>query len=583
MSKNIDNEYVRDNRTILISLILAAVVAVVYWQVVGHGFTSLDDRLYIMENPNVASGLSSGNVAWAFTAFHASNWHPLTWISHMIDCQIFGMRPGMHHFVSMLFHMANSLLLFLVLRRMTGMVWRSAFVAFLFALHPLHVESVAWAAERKDVLSTFFWMLAMWCYYRYAWHSGISRYITVLIVFALGLMAKPMVVTLPFVFLLLDFWPLQRLQYGKSALPAALDAGKSVQTDPSMPSKKGRSKRKEAARSTSSPQNDSLLTLPAKKPAMSLILEKVPFFILAAASGAITMIAQKRGGAVASMEALAFGERLANAVVAYALYLWKTVWPLHLAFFYPHPETIPWWHVALAAIVLASVTAGAVLSYKRMPYLLVGWLWYLGTLVPVIGIVQVGGQAMADRYTYIPLMGIFIMVSWGAADLAFQARLKRSTVAAAACSTLAALAVFTWIQIGYWHDDAKLAAHAIDVTKGNYLAYNILGLALESEGRLPEAVDQYDKAIEAKPRYADAHVNMGVTLSTLGRFHEAAVHYEEALRMKPDMMEAHFNLGELLLRTGRVDEAIRRFEVVLRSGTATAEAHNALGVAMAGK
>jgi protein O-mannosyl-transferase len=545
MSRGKETKTFYNDRVLMISLLLAITVAAVYWQAGRHGFINLDDRLYVSDNQHVRSGLTAENISWAFTSFRASNWHPLTWISHMTDCEIFGMNPGIHHLVNVFFHIANALLLFLVLYEMAGSLWRSAFVAFLFALHPLHVESVAWIAERKDVLSTFFWMLALLCYCRYVRYSGLWRYVTVLVVFLMGLMAKPMIVTLPFVFLLLDYWPLGRIQiYGQGA-----------------GSRKA----------------------PGKKQISYVLLEKIPFLVLAAASSIITVIAQKSGGAITSMESLPMSERLANAVVSYAAYLYKTAWPVNLAFFYPHPQTIPLLNMAIAVGALVSITIVAAIYFSKFPYLLVGWLWYLGTLVPVIGIVQVGSQAMADRYTYIPLIGIFIMISWGVADLVQSLRLKKDLTAAAACGLLLVLMVLTSRQAGFWRDDITLSMHAIEATQGNYLAHNNLGLALESEGRAAEAVDQYKKAVEADPRYLDAYVNLGVALSSIGRTNEAIGSYMKAIQLRPDSVEARVNLGGLLLKTGRIDQAISQFKDVLAAVPASPEAHNALGVALARK
>jgi tetratricopeptide (TPR) repeat protein len=534
----------RHHKTI-VCLFLVIATCAVYWQVVTHEFINLDDKLYVVENRFVSSGISLENVIWAFRSFHASNWHPLTWLSHMIDSEIFGLNPGMHHLVNVLLHLANSLLVFLVLYEMAGKLWRSAFVAFLFALHPLHVESVAWIAERKDVLSTLFWMLTIWCYCRYVKYSGTWRYVCALILFVMGLMAKPMVVTLPFVLLLLDFWPLQRLRLGnQESLPV------------------------EGAN---------------KKSTSFLILEKVPFFILVLASSAVTLLAQKSGGAVASTVALTLGERTANAVVSYVTYLYKIIWPVNLAVFYPYPEVIPWWHVTAATVLLLVVTGGVVIQYKRRPYLPVGWLWYLGTLVPVIGIVQVGAQAMADRYTYVPIIGVFIMISWGANDLVRSLRMKKIVLSVSAGIILMFFMASTLFQIEYWHDDINLSAHAIKVTNRNYLAHNNLGLALEQEGRIIDAVGHYSRALEINPRYVDAHVNIGVALSALGRFDEAVGHYKDAIRLRPGLLEAHYNLGGLFLRRGEVDEAIEHFDESLRINPGIAQAHNGLGIALVRK
>ncbi len=376
-------------REILICLFLVLATLTVYWQVGNYEFVNFDDDKYIIENFHVQKGLTRDSVIWAFTATHVSNWHPLTWLSHMLDFQLYGLNPSGHHLTNVFFHLVNTLLLFLVLKLMTGALWRSGLVAALFAVHPLHVESVVWVAERKDVLSTLFWMLTLWAYLGYTKRPGVKRYLVILLAFALGLMAKPMLVTLPFVLLLLDYWPLKRIELGQSAigLPAA-----------SQPS--------------------TIANKPGAQ-AFRLLLEKTPMFVLAAVSSVVTFIVQKSGGAVGALETYPFKIRMANALLSYVIYLKKMIWPQNLAVFYPHPgQSLPMWQAAGAGLLLVVVSIAVIRAGRRYPYLPVGWLWYVGTLVPVIGLVQVGDQAMADRYTYVSLIGLFIVVAWGVPDVA---------------------------------------------------------------------------------------------------------------------------------------------------------------------
>jgi hypothetical protein len=457
----------------LVCLGLALAVLVVFLPATRHEFVNYDDLEYVTQNGHVQAGLMWESVAWALSSTQASNWHPLTWLSHMLDCQLYGLKAGGHHLTNLLLHAVNTLLLFLVLRQMTGATWRSAFVAALFGLHPLHVESVAWVAERKDVSSTLFWMLTLWTYALYvargegggargeggasnlrsAQHatqitrpsSGLTQsatlhYSLALVCFALGLMAKPMLVTLPFVLLLLDYWPLGRLQ-----------------------------------RSTSNAQ------LPMIR---RLIYEKLPFFALALASSLVTFVVQRKGGAVSSLTTLSVGARIANAAVSYARYLGKTFWPDNLSVLYPHPGHWLVWQVAGAGLLLAGGTAGALALRRRRPYLPVGWLWYVGTLVPVIGLVQVGIQSMADRYMYVPAIGVFIMLAWGLWDLTAGWRGQRVALATGGAVALACCGAVTRSQVGYWTNSETLFRRAVQVTKKNYLAYNNLGYYLSGQGRV---------------------------------------------------------------------------------------------------
>jgi len=456
----------------LVILLLLGVTFGAFYRVLGGEFLRYDDDVYITLNPFVKAGLSRVGLIWAFATGYNANWHPLTWVSHMLDVEVFGMNAGGHHLTNLILHLANTMLLFLVLRRMTGFVWRSAFVAALFGVHPLHVESVAWIAERKDVLSTLFWLLTIWAYARYAENPTWTRYLPVVLFFGLGLMAKPMLVTLPFVLLLLDYWPLNRLSFG----------GKGERT----------------------------------VPVYDLFLEKVPLFAMTALSCLITFRAQQMGGAVGLLEKLPFAVRAGNALVAYTTYIGKMFWPKNLAVFYPHPGAdLPVWQAVVAGLALVSITILVIRAGKPRPYLSVGWLWYLGTLVPVIGLVQVGAQAMADRYTYVPMIGLFIMLAWGLPGLGGK------RLAVPATLVVCALIAVTWRQVGYWRDSISLFRHAISVTEKNAVMHANLGLALRDRGRTDEAIREYREAIRIDPEFAQAHNNLAVALYFKGDYAEA--------------------------------------------------------------
>jgi tetratricopeptide (TPR) repeat protein len=527
--------------SLLTCLFLVMATLAVYMQVTGHEIGYYDDELYVTQNRHVQGGLTIDSIVWAFTTTHGSNWHPLTWLSHMLDCQLFGMNPGWHHLTNVLFHLANTLLLFLVFRRMTAALWRSAVVAALFALHPLHVESVAWVAERKDVLSTFFWMLTMWSYVRYVEHPGPGRYVPVLLFFGLGLMAKPMLVTLPFVLLLLDYWPLARFQIG----PPSRDDS-------------------DAPRASYVPR---------------VVREKIPLFVVATASSIVTLVAQESGGALGSFAGYPLDVRIANALVAYVGYLGKMIWPFQLAVLYPHPGTLPMWQVAMAASLLIAITFLAIKVFRQRPYFAVGWLWYLGTLVPVSGLVQVGMQGMADRYTYVPLIGIFLMIAWGVPDLAARWRHGRIGLAAISAALLAIMMATSWVQVRYWKTGTTLYERALDVTVDNYLVYNNLGNIFLELGKSEEAIPYYRKALQIEPAFELAHFNLGSALDAQGKFDEAVSHYVEALRLDPEFAEARTNLATVFIRKGKIDEAVRQLRQALRTKPELAEAHYNLGVA----
>jgi tetratricopeptide (TPR) repeat protein len=452
----------------------------------------------------------------------------------------------------LIFHLANTILLFLALRLTTRAPWQSAFVAALFALHPLHVESVAWVAERKDVLAALFWMLTMLAYVHYVQRPGVSRYLLIVLSFALGLMAKPMLVTLPFVLLLLDFWPLGRFQPG--SLPGFIQP---------------------QAR-TSQASNS------AKSPKSKLIWEKVPLIVLAAISSIVTFFAQQQKAAISTLEVVSLKLRLANGLVSYLAYIKKMIWPQGLAVFYPHlGKSLPSWQSVGAGLLLVAVSIVVLRGARRYPYVLVGWLWYLGTLVPVIGLVQVGEQAMADRYTYVPLVGLFIIIAWGVADIVKGWQHRRIVTAISAAVVLSSLMMSNWLQVRHWKDSVALFKHTLKVTSNNYVAHYTLGNALALQGNLLEAIANYNEALRIKPSYAEAHHNLGNALSLQGSVEEAVAHYNEALRIKPNYAEAHRNLGVNLDQQGKHEEAIKHYAEALRVSPNDAQSHNNLGVALA--
>ena len=539
----------------VICLILVIVTLAVYWQAGNHAFVNFDDDKYVTENPNVRTGITLKNVKWAFTSTHAANWHPLTWLSHMMDCQIYGLNPGGHHFTNVLFHILNTILLFLIFRRMTGALWKSAFVAALFALHPLHVESVAWVAERKDVLSTFFWMLTMGAYVLYTERPGIKIYLITVLLFALGLMAKPMLVTLPFVLLLLDYWPLGRFHIRHVDDSQHIDdvSTKDTRRKKGKP-RHGAENVVQADKNTTSNYRWSLV--------LPLLREKIPFLILAAVSSIVTFSVQQGGGAVGSLYAFPFIVRISNALASYISYIEKMLWPQHLALLYPH--VLAGWKIAGACLILIFFSYMAVRVMKRFPYIIVGWFWYLGTLVPVIGLVQVGSQSMADRYTYVPLIGIFIIIAWGASDILTRWQYRRAFLAISAGCILSVLTIVTWMQLQYWQNSISLFEHTINVTTDNFTMHCCMGTALAEQGKIDEAVVHYTEALKIKPDYAEAHYGRGVVLQEQDKIDEAISHYTEALKIKPDYADVHYNLGIALVRQGRVDEAISHYSEAMR-------------------
>ncbi len=514
-------------------------VWVVFGQTLHFGFVNNDDNLYVYENPTVTAGLTLKGIASSFSDAHSDNWIPLTSISHMVDWQFFGRNAGGHHVTNVLLHAANAILLFLVLGAMTGAVWRSAFVAAVFAVHPLHVESVAWVAERKDVLSGLFFMLTVWAYARYAQPAGGRRpktkiwYGLALVFFTFGLMSKPMLVTLPFVLLLLDYWPLKRVESPGSVFRAR-----------------------------------------------SLILEKVPFLLLAGADCVATILVQRNG--IGSIQHLDFFWRAGNALVAYADYLRQMIYPEGLAVFYPHPGNhLAVWKIAVSTLALLAISAALWPCGERQPWLMAGWLWYLGMLVPVIGLVQVGGQARADRYTYLPQIGLYILLTWGAAELCRSWRHQRAVLGSVAAVILAGLMAGAYVQTGYWKDSYSLWAHTLACTTENSVAHYNLGYALADHGKMTDAIEQYKQALQINPYYAEGQNNWGNALADQGKLADAIEHYERALQIDPDYAEGHNNLGLALAGQGKLDEAIGQYERALQIKPDNAEARNNLGLALA--
>jgi protein O-mannosyl-transferase len=536
--------------SIIICLVLIVAICIVYGQVLGFGFINLDDPGYVSGNDIVKQGITTDGIRWAYSTFHKANWHPVTWISHMLDVQFFGMNPGMHHLTNVIFHILNTLVLFFVLKQMTGTLWRSAAVAGLFALHPLHVESVAWISERKDVLSTFFWLLTMMGYLWYVQQRTVRRYLVVVLPFVLGLLSKPMLVTLPFVLVLLDFWPLKRCKLF-------------------LPGNMGNDHGKRTLRSRYKQQS-----LPI------LIAEKIPLVVLAVISSIVTFYAQKSGGAVGSVDSLAIGTRLANAITSYAAYLDKMVRPYNLAVFYPYADTLNFIMVSLSALLLILITTVVILAVKEKPYLVVGWFWYLGTLFPVIGIVQVGSQSMADRYTYIPLIGVFVMIVWGIVDLLDRQRYGK-TVLRTAILVFPLFIGVSWVQVGLWKNNETLFRHTLDVTRNNYLIHYNLGITLYEQGDVDGAMREYQESLQIKPDLAEAHNNLGTILLLKGYPDEAIRHYKESLRVNSHQTDTYNDLGAAYFRKGNIHMAIECFQMAIREKSDNASAMKNLKIARA--
>jgi tetratricopeptide (TPR) repeat protein len=562
-------------RELFVYLLLGLAILTVYWQVRNHTFVNFDDPTYISENAYLKDGFTLKGLRWSFSFENKDKtyWHPLTWLSHMLDVQLFGLNAGGHLLINVFLHIINSFLLFYLLRRMTGDLWPSAFVAAIFALHPLNVESVAWVAARKNVLSTFFWMLTLWAYAIYCEQPGPARYLFVLLVFALGLMAKPMLVTVPFVLLLLDYWPFERFRFAN---------------------RYGGQKR---------------------LPVFHLIGEKIPLLLLSFVSIFLSSFSLQRHASLISTASVPLVLRIGNAIVSYAGYIGKMIWPYHLSVYYPYPKIIPVWQLIGAGAVIISITIWVLRAYRTKPYLIMGWLWYLGTMLPVLGLVQVGlWPSMADRFGYIPLIGLFIMIAWSGTELISGWRFKKLGLAVTAL-LISALMVATWLQVGYWKNSITLFKHAVDVDSNNALAHNNFGAALRKQGRLTDAIEHYDWALRLKPDYAAAHYNLGIALMRVGQFSEAISHLQHALQQKPDSsivrhhlkkaldarqemnqkMSAiqaalkltpenaalHFKLANLYERKGDLDSAIRHYKMALFHQPGFSSALNNLAIAYA--
>jgi Flp pilus assembly protein TadD len=500
-----------------VCIFLALLTWLVFGQTLWYDFVNYDDPRYVYENTNITSGLSVGGLAWAFTHIHSMNWHPLTTISHMLDCQLYGLKAGGHHFTNVLLHSVAVILLFLALQQMTGALWRSAFVAAVFAVHPLRVESVAWIAERKDVLSGVFFMLTLLAYVHYTRAPSLWRYAAVALVFALGLMSKPMLVTLPFVLLVLDYWPLGRMggraRYGRHQL-------------------------------------------------LMRVLEKIPMISLSAVSSVVTFLAQK--GAVGWTEQLPVATRINNAVVSYVAYIWQMLWPVRLAVFYPHPEhRLPLWEIISSVFLLICITVGAIALRRQRAYLITGWLWYLGMLVPVIGLVQVGWQGHADRYTYLPQIGLYLGVTWSVVDLTALWRHQRTVLTTAAILMIGALSWGAWFQTKYWRDSETLFRHALAVTTNNDVAENNLGIVFLRQGKLDEAISFLQAAVDLRPDNSPAHENLAKALLQKGQVADALIHYRKLLELQPDNIEVHNIVGTILIQRGRIKEGVDEWQKVL--------------------
>src|SRR6266568_687572 len=540
--------------TIVIYLFLAAISLAVFGQTIRYDFVNFDDDLYVYNAPAIQVGLTIKGIALAFTSPHARNWHPLATISHMLDCQLYGLKAGGHHATNIVLHTIAVLLLFRVLRQMTGAVWRSAVVAALFAVHPLHVESVAWVSERKDVLSAVFFLLMLNAYVRYARAASITRYLAVAVLFAAGLMSKPMLVSVPAVLLLLDYWPLRRFEQPSST--------------------KGKA--------------EILKSGNQRRVIRRLFLEKIPLLVLSAGSCVITFVLQKR--AIGAIAPLPFLWRVQNAFASYVIYVWKTLWPTRLAVFYPHPNnTLAIWEVILAIGFLLAITVTAIVFRRERPYLFTGWFWYLGMLVPVIGLVQVGEQGHADRYTYLPHIGLFLLAVWLVADVTAVPQRKSRFAVATAVVIIVALAWAAFIQTSYWRNSETLWTHALAVTSDNDFAHNNLGYLCVDRGELDKAISHFETALRIRSSRMDTHYNVGSAfvqmnladaLARKGQSDEAMVHYEEAIKLEPNYADAYYNRGNVLFAKGRIDEAIADWEKTIQIQPNDADAHTCLGNAL---
>lgn len=520
-----------------VSLFILISILAVYGQLHDYQFITLDDPTYVKENSHIREGLTLNGMYWSLTSVYSSNWHPLTWLSHMIDIELYGMDAGRHHMSNIIFHIINSLLLLLTLIRFTGNLWRSSVVAALFALHPINMEVVAWVSQRKTLLCFFFWLLALLSYHSYVQLPGRGRYLSVLLFFILGIVSKQAIVVFPFALMLLDYWPLGRYQIHKHEPDSAMGGSGIFR---------------------------------------ALVKEKIPFFVIAFAGSMLTYFAQKSGGAVSTFDILPLNARIANALLSFSTYLSKAFWPHNLAILYPFPDSIPIWRVGVSTILLGFITYCAVRTARRHPYFIVGWLWYLLILLPVIGIVQIGIQAMADRYAYVSLVGIFIVLTWGLSEVSQAWDHRKLKLTALAITSLLVLMASAYKQAQTWRNSVTVFKQALSVSTDNYLAYNNMGFAFSSQNRMDDAIKYYAVALKLKPDYADARFNLGVALFTKGKYGEAADQFTRALRMNPYNTKSLNNLGAALTKLGRVDEALQHYKAAIRINPQYVEAHRNL-------
>ena len=587
----------------MIAGLLALAAIALYWPVTGYDFVNYDDPVYFSENPHVLQGLTWRNLAWAFQTTLCASWYPVSWLSFMLDAELFGRGPAGPHLTNVLLHAANGVLLFLLWKRLAGSLWRSALVAGLFVLHPLHVESVAWVSERKDVLSTCFGFLTLLAYARYAGggrqksetrnpksegnpkpetrspkpegaartalpgsafdvrpHAAFSHlpssifYLLSLFFLALGLMSKPTLVTWPFVMLLLDYWPLRRMQNAEVSDPHP---------------------------ATRTPPHVSRFTFHVSRTTLlSLLVEKIPFFVLVVTESIVLLVVQERGGGLGPGKGLPMSAHIGNALISYCRYLGKMFWPANLAVAYPHPGHWPLAEVLLAGGLILGVSVLVWAQRQRYPYLLVGWFWYCGTLVPMSQIIQTGNHAMADRWAYIPSLGVLILAVWGAYELTQGWRYRVLARSVAVGAVIVACLPLTRHQLGYWRNSETLLWHALEVTENNYLAHRNLGFAFYMKGQMDEALSQFQKAVLLEPDAPEAYDHLGITFNNRGQLDEAIRQFQEALRLDPSYADAHYNLGVAFYLQGRTDEAIRRFQEAIRLKPDHAEAHHNLGVTL---
>jgi Flp pilus assembly protein TadD len=563
--------------TYLIIFILVITSLIAYGRIMGNGFVNFDDEIYITKNQHVQAGFNPQTIKWAFTSVISSNWHPLTLLSHVLDWQLFGAFASGHHLINLFLHIGSVLLLFSFLNNASKTMWPSALVAALFALHPLRVESIAWAAERKDVLSTFFGMATLYAYVLYTEKHQFSKYILCILLFALSLLAKPMLVTLPFVLLLIDYWPLGRWQIVSVPLNVAVPVNIVI-------SGKKKSKHRKIDSSA-----EKKITTPVSTPKDSnyligqLFWEKVPFILLAIASSIVTIWAQNKGGAIATLQRVQFTDRLTNMIISYIAYLCKIIWPVDLAVFYPYEYSAPGWQIIACLFLLVIISAVSIFFIKKAAFLFVGWLWYLGTLVPVIGFIQVGRQSMADRYTYFPSIGIAIILVWGIFHLLPKGKIRKIILLPASAIILSVLSILTWQQCGYWKNSTSLFSHTLQVTKNNYLAHTNLGVALAGDGKTEEAIGHYRAALQIKPDDDDTHYNLANALKKQGAIDEAIAHYREAVKLNPNYSKAQNNLGVYLDAQGMHEEAIVHYRQALQIEPGNPGFHFNLGVALGRK